>query len=141
MSRPRAARALPRSRLWTWLWVGCATAVGFTAGLLLGAGDGWMAIACASVAGGVTYGVRRPRHLAWLGRLLFDDLWGRDDQEWESMRRRAVFRRRVAAARAVDAAAAPGTPGTPVRRSAGRPRWRRKYPPDGDDSPPFIGWS
>ena len=124
----------------TWLWVGCVTAVGFTAGLLLGAGDGWIAIACAAVPGALTYVVRSPRRLAWILGSLFEEWWGRDDDDWESMRRRAVLRRRVAAARAADAAAEPGAPGAPVRRSAGRPRWRRKYPPDGDDSPPFIGW-
>ena len=129
----------------TWLWVACATVAGFSIGLLLGAGEGWTAIAVAVAAGVLTYAVRRPRRMAWLGWLLFDGAPDDDESGWDRMRQREIVRRRRASAIARDAAEAGASP-DPARPTAlaGRrrsrfPRWRRKHPPDRSDSSGFFG--
>lgn len=138
MSRPRGPRALPRSRLVTWLWVGCAAAAGFPVGLLLGAGDGWAAVAGALVAGAITYAVRRPRTLvriaeAWAGS-------EEDESSWDRMRQREIVRRRRESARQADASVRTEPAGaTPRRRFRRLGRWRRKYPSeDGPTYPPVF---
>ena len=128
MSRPRTfRRPLPRSRLVTWSWVGCAAVVGFCAGLWIGSGNGWGAVAGAVAAAGITYAVRRPRRAAWLASVVLGTGRETAEDEWDGMRRREIARRRLLAARARSASTPDGA--AAARRRIRLGRWRRRTPP------------
>jgi len=141
VSRPRASRRPPpRSRLVTWSWLACASIAGFCAGLWVGSGNGWGAVAGALVAAGITYAVRRPRRMAWLAWVVFGSGERDADVEWDAMRRREIARRRLLAARARSASTPDGA--AQARRRIRLGRWRRRtalWPSDGEGDGGGVG--